>query len=46
MFRAAVPKTAFHEHGQSKFREYKIRLAKDRLISPPTSDVMPTEECG
>jgi hypothetical protein len=38
---AAVPETSVNENRQLKFREYKIRFAKDRLMSPPPRDAMP-----
>ena len=46
MLRATVPEAAIHKNGQPLFWENEIRLAKNRLMPPPTFDAVPAQQFG
>lgn len=40
----AMPETAVHEHCELEFGKDEIRLSKERLIAPPTGDVVQSKK--
>jgi hypothetical protein len=44
MFWATVPETTVHKNGQTCFDENEIRFAENRLMPPPSFEVMLTQK--